>query len=391
MPTITDPNALLRRLFDSGLEAVAPGTALPPHLPPRPATGRILVLGAGKASAHMAKALEDSWGGPLEGVVTVPAGYEADTKWIEVTIASHPTPDARSQAAAERALELAERLGEGDTLIGLISGGGSALWCAPKGITLEEKQAMTRRLLADGSPISEINRTRKEFSRIKGGGLARAAWPARTIAFAVSDVPGDNAAIIASGPCSPPEGDSKGDRATTTLIAAAGDAIEAAAQAARAEDVEPVVLGVHVEGDARAVAQAHAELALQRAQDAQRPVVLLSGGELTVTIRGKGRGGRNTEYLLALALALNGAPNVWALAADTDGVDGAAGAAGARIAPDTLARAAAAGLDARASLEGSDSAGLFAALGDLVDTGPTGTNVSDLRAILVLPRGASPA
>lgn len=380
-----DPNAVLRRILDAGIAAVSPAVALPRHLPPRPGTGRVLVLGAGKASAHMAKALEDSWGGPLEGVVTVPPGHEAPTRWIEVTLASHPTPDARSQAAAERALALAETLQEGDTLIGLISGGGSALWCAPKGITLEEKQAMTRRLLADGTPIAEINRIRKEHSRIKGGGLARAAWPARTLAFAISDVPNDDPAVIASGPCSPPPGDPKGDRATATLIAAGGDAVEAAVKAAQAAGLEPVILGVHVEGEARAVAREHAALALAKQRETDRPLVLLSGGELTVTVRGKGRGGRNTEYVLALALALNGAPGIWALAADTDGVDGNAGAAGARCAPDTLARAATLGLDANASLENSDSASLFAALGDLVDTGPTGTNVSDLRAVLVRP------
>ncbi len=385
---LSDPRTVLRSLLDAALGAVAPAKALPPHLPPRPGAGRILVLGAGKASAHMAKALEDAWGAPLEGAVTVPPGYEADTRWIEIGLASHPTPDARSQAAAERALALAETLGEGDILVGLISGGGSALWCAPKDMTLDEKQAMTRGLLANGAPISEINAARKRVSRIKGGGLARAAWPARTLAFVMSDVPGDDPALVASGPCSPPPEDPKGDRAETVLIARGADALAAAADAARAAGIEPVLLGEHVEGDARDVARAHAALALERKATGagnpnMGPCVLLSGGELTATIRGKGRGGRNTEYALALAVALEGAPDIWAIAADTDGVDGAAGAAGARIGPDTLARARAAGLDPRAALEGSDSAGLFAALDDLVDTGPTGANVSDFRAILI--------
>ncbi len=384
-----NPRDTLRRLLDAGLEAVAPARALPPHLPPRPASGRVLVLGAGKASAYMAKALEDAWAPgendlPIEGLVAVPPGYEADTRWIEVTNGAHPTPDHSSRIAAERALAAAEQLGEGDLLIGLISGGGSAVWCAPtEGVSLAEKQQMTRRLLANGAPISEINAARARVSRIKGGGLARAAWPARTLAFAISDVPHDDPALIASGPCAPAAGTEKSDRAETVLIARAGDALQAAEKAAQEAGLKVVVLGEHVEGDARDVAREHAALALRHRNAGDGPMVLLSGGELTVTVTGEGRGGPNSEYALALALALEGAEGIWALSADTDGWDGNSQVAGAMIGPDTLERAQTLGRSAQAALAANDAAGLFADLGDLVDTGLTGTNVSDFRAILI--------
>ncbi len=417
-----DMRALLRRMFDAGLDAVRAERVLPPHLPAPPA-GRTLMLGAGKAGAPMALAVEAHWPAdrPLSGLVIVPYGHGAPATRIEIVEAAHPVPDAAGQAAARRILEMARGLGPDDLLLALLSGGGSALMAVPAdGLSLDDKRAVTRALLRSGAAIGEINAVRKHLSAIKGGRLAAAAWPAPTCALAVSDVPGDDPAVIASGPTvpdtttfadaravlahyridppglalahleaaqdeTPKPGDPRLARSRMTVIARPADALAAAARAAESAGFRPIVLGDAIEGRAAQVAQEHARLALLHAARGER-VAILSGGELTVELRGRGTGGPNHEYALALALALDGAPGIWALACDTDGIDGATDAAGALIGPDTLARAAAAGLDAARRLADNDSGNVFAALGDALQTGPTRTNVNDLRAILVNPR-----
>jgi len=417
----TDARGFLRALFDAALEAVAPAKALAAHLP-APPPGRTVVVGFGKAAAAMARAVEDAWDGPLSGLVVTAYGHGVPCRRIEVVEAAHPVPDAAGEAAARRILDAVSGLSEDDLALCLISGGGSALAPAPApGLTLADKQAVGRALLRAGATISEINSVRKHLSAIKGGRLAAAAAPARLVALAISDVPGDDPATIASGPTvadpttfadaravlakygiappapvarhleaaadeTPKPGDPRLARAETRIIARAQDALEAAAARARASGVRPLILGDSIEGESREVARAFAAIARQaarRAQPARAPCVLLSGGETTVTVRGRGRGGRNAEFQLALALALAGEPGVHALACDTDGIDGSEDNAGALVAPDTLARAAAAGLDPRARLADNDAYGFFAALGDLVVTGPTRTNVNDFRAIFV--------
>ena len=388
------------------------------HLPAKP-PGRVVVVGAGKASARMAEAVEAAWG-PCEGLVITRYGHARPCHGIEIVEAGHPVPDAAGVAATRRMLELVAGLGPEDFALVLISGGGSALLCAPAGgLTLADKQAVARALLASGAPISEVNGVRKQLSAVKGGRLAAAAHPARMLALMISDVPGDAPGDIASGPtvgdagdadraarvladrgvtpppavaahlargsAPVPPGDPRLARVENAVIAAPAQSLAAAADLARAEGLAVRHLGDAIEGEARRVAADHASLALTARRDrgGDRPLLILSGGELTVTRRGDGCGGPNAEYCLALALALHGAAGIHALACDTDGVDGAAEVAGARIAPETLERARAAGLDPERALARNDAHGFFAALGDQVVTGPTLTNVNDFRALLI--------
>ena len=410
------PRDLLRHLYDAAVDAVAAPKCVPPALariaPPK---GRTLVLGAGKAAAAMAKAVEDARPGPLEGLVVTRYGHGLKTRAIEVIEASHPVPDDAGERAARRMLGLAEGLGRDDQLIMLLSGGASALLVLPApGIALAEKQQVTRALLRSGANILEMNTLRKHLSAIKGGRLAATAHPAEVVTLLVSDVPHDDPAVIGSGPTvpdpstyadaravlakyriepppavaarlargedeTPKPDDPRLARASAVMIATPAQALEAAAAAATAAGYRPIVLGDAIEGEARAVGAEQAKLALQQAGR----VALISGGETTVTVRGKGRGGRNAEFLLGLVVALDGAPGIHALAADTDGIDGSEDNAGALAGPDSLARARALGLDARARLADNDAYGFFAALGDLVVTGPTRTNVNDFRVILI--------
>ena len=412
---------LLSSMFRAAVAAADPAVITPRFLPPAP-RGRLVVLGAGKAAASMAKAVEDHWRGPLEGLVVTRYGHGAPCARIEVVEASHPTPDAAGQRAAARILEMARGLGPDDLALCLISGGGSALLSLPApGLTLAHKQAINAALLKSGAPIGEMNAVRKHLSAIKGGRLAAAAFPAPMLTLVISDVPGDDPAVVASGPTvadpttfaqareilrrygltepraviehleraedeTPKPGDPRLASSEVKVIAAARLSLDAAAEVARQAGYAPVILGDAIEGEARTVGADHAKLALSiaRGESAHaRPCALLSGGETTVKVRGKGRGGRNSEYLLALAIALGGARGVHAIAADTDGIDGSEQNAGAIVSPDTLARARAKGLDPQAFLDANDSYGLFEALGDLVVTGPTLTNVNDFRAILI--------
>jgi len=369
----------LRSLFEAALAAADPEVCLPPFLP-SPPRGRTVVVGAGKAAAAMARAVERHWPGELEGFVVTRYGFGLPCERIEVIEAAHPVPDAASVAAAQRALALVSALTADDLVLALISGGGSALMTLPApGISLAEKQARTRELLRSGASIREINAERKRLSAIKGGKLAAAAMPARVVTLAISDIPGDDPADIASGPTVPAPGDPGAANCDTRLIATAMTSLRAAAAVAQAAGVTPFILGDAIEGEARQVACAMAADALSRSA----PCVLISGGETTVTVTGGGRGGRNTEFLLALAIALNGAPRVSAIACDTDGIDGSEENAGAQVRPDTLARARAMGLDPAAFLADNNAYEFFAALGDLVVTGPTHTNVNDFRAILI--------
>lgn len=423
MSQILDPRAFLRGLFDTAVAAALPTADITRFLP-SPPKGRTVVVGAGKGAAAMARAVEDVWQGPLSGLVVTRYGHGCPTRAVEVVEAGHPNPDAASQDAARRILAMADELGEDDLLLCLISGGGSALMALPApGLSLDDKKAVTRELLRCGAPIDEINAVRKHLSAIKGGRLAGAAWPAPVAALLISDVPGDDLSVIASGPTvpdpstfadalavidrygiavpaavrrhleaaaeeSPKPGDSRLATARATLIATPQTALEAAAAAARAAGVTPLILGNAIEGESREVARVLAGIARQASlhgQPVAGPCVLLSGGETTVTVKGGGRGGRNVEFLLALGVALGGHDKVWAIACDTDGIDGTEDNAGALLDPGSLARAAALGLDAKAHLANNDGYGFFAGLGDLVVTGPTRTNVNDFRAVLVLP------
>ena len=416
-----DARTLLCGLFRAAVTAAAPASCLPAFLPERP-RGRTIVVGAGKAAAAMAEAVEDHWKGPLDGLVVTRYGHGLPTRMIEVVEAAHPVPDAAGRAAAERILGLVSGLTEDDLVICLASGGGSALLSLPApGVSLEEKRGINRALLASGADITEMNTVRKHLSAIKGGRLALAAWPARVVTLAISDVPGDDPAVIASGPTvadptthadaravlrkyrialtpaveaalsdDAPETAKPGDprlaRTETRLVATPRAALLAAADAARAAGVTPVLLGDTIEGEAREVARVMAAIARNIAdhgEPAAAPCVLLSGGETTVTVRGQGRGGRNVEFLLALTMALKGTPGISALAADTDGIDGSEDNAGALAFPDTLLRAAARGEDARVRLADNDGYGFFHTLDDLIVTGPTRTNVNDFRAILI--------
>jgi hydroxypyruvate reductase len=424
---IDDPRQFLRSMFDAAIAAALPARVVEAHLPPPP-RGRTVVVGAGKASAAMAKAVEDAWPGPLEGLVVTRYGHAVGCKRIEIVEAAHPVPDEAGSQAAQRILSLVQGLGPDDLVIALISGGGSSLLSVPAlGLTLADKQAVNRALLLSGAHIGEMNSVRKHLSAIKGGRLAAAAFPAPVVTLLISDVPGDDPATIASGPTvadpttyaearailakygitepeaplrhlerhaargvdeTPKPGDPRLAAARTVMIATPQMSLEAAAEAARAAGIAPLILGDSIEGEAREVARVMAGVARQVAlhgQPAPSPCVLLSGGETTVTVRGKGRGGRNVEFLLSLAVELNGLPGVFVLAADTDGVDGAEEVAGAIVTPDTIARAEARGIRAEAYLADNDGHGFFEPLGDQVVTGPTLTNVNDFRAILVLP------
>ncbi len=419
-----DPRSLLRRMFDAAIGAAQPSRCIPQHLPdPDRVRGRLIVIGAGKASAEMALAVERAWAGrKLEGLVVTRYGYGAACRQIEIVEAAHPVPDAAGLAAAQRMLRLVSGLTADDLVLSLISGGASALLPLPlPGLTLDDKQQLNRELLRSGASINEMNCVRRHLSAIKGGRLAAACHPARVVTLALSDVPGDDPCNIGSGPTvadpttcadalaivrrygidvpsrvievlqsgrgeSVKPGDPRMTRAEVRLIATPYKSLEAAAEVARAAGVAPLILGDSIEGEARDVGKVLAGIARTAAlhgQPLRAPCVLLSGGETPVTIRGNGRGGRNVECLLSIALALDGLPNAWALAGDTDGVDGAEEVAGAIVAPDTLARAFAHGIRPADSLANNDGHGFFAALGDQVITGPTRTNVNDFRAILL--------
>lgn len=412
---------LLLDLFQAALKAADPLEAIRLHLPPPP-KGRTIVIGAGKAAARMAQGVEQHWRGPLSGLVVTRYGHGAPTRMIEVIEAGHPVPDAASHAAAARILAMVQGLGPDDLVLCLMSGGGSALLSLPApGLSQHEKRSINRALLRSGAPIAAINCVRKHLSGIKGGRLALACHPARVFTLVVSDVPGDDPAVVASGPTladdstaadalrilqryaiplspavralladpeleTPKRGDPRLRDSHAVVIAQAQDALDGAARAALAAGVAPLILGDSVEGEAREVALVHAAIARQialRGQPLAPPCVILSGGETSVTVRGDGHGGRNTEFLLALGIALRGLPGVHAIACDTDGIDGTEDNAGALLAPASLERAAALGLDAGALLANNDAYRLFDALGDLVRTGPTRTNVNDFRAILV--------
>ena len=422
-----EPKALLRRMFDAAIASAQPALCIPPHLPKREDAprGRLVVIGAGKASAAMARAVEDHWPGPksqLSGLVVTRYGYAVPCEHIDIAEAAHPVPDAAGLAAAERLLAMVQGLSPDDLVLCLISGGGSSLLPLPApGLTLEHKQAVNRALLNSGAAISEMNCVRRHLSAIKGGRLAAACHPARVLTLLLSDVPGDDPIDIASGPTAPDPttcadalaivrryaielptavrevlesgrgesikpGDPRLARAETRMIATPQIALEAAAAVARDAGITPYIFGDAIEGEARDVGKVLAGIALQVAQRGQpvaAPCVLLSGGETTVTVRGQGRGGRNVEFLLALGIALNGHPRVHALAGDTDGVDGQEEIAGAVLAPDSLARAWALGIAPKDRLADNDGHGFFEALGDAVITGPTLTNVNDFRAILI--------
>ena len=421
MTTTTNPRELLRAMFDAAVAAAQPALCVPPHLP-APPTGRLVVIGAGKASAAMARAVEDHWDGPLSGLVVTRYGYAVECERIEIVEAAHPVPDAAGERAAQRMLDLVQGLSVDDLVLCLISGGGSSLLPLPlPGLTLADEQALHRALLTSGAGIGEMNCVRRHLSAIKGGRLAAACKPARVINLLLSDVPGDDPVDIASGPtvadastCAdalailrryridlPPRaldllesgpgeslkpGDPHLPEIDTRFIATPQMALEAAARVACDAGYDVHILGDAIEGEARDVAKAMAGIALQvarRGQPFERPCVLLSGGETTVTVRGSGRGGRNVEFLLSLGIALDGEPDVHAIAGDTDGVDGQEEIAGAFLAPDTLARAWACGINPRERLDDNDGHGFFGALGDAVVTGPTLTNVNDFRAILI--------
>ncbi|WP_309624055.1 glycerate kinase [Methylibium sp.] len=412
---------LLMQMFEAAVAEAAPARCLAAHLPPPP-KGRTLVIGAGKAAASMAAALEAAWPAPLEGMVVTRYGHAVPTRRIEVVEAAHPVPDAAGRAAAGRMLGMVQGLTEDDLVICLISGGGSSLLALPAaGLTLEDKQQINRTLLKSGANITEMNCVRKHLSAIKGGRLAAACAPAQVLTLTISDVPGDDPSVIASGPTvadtttcadalailekykisepraavehirrghdeTPKPGDARLARTRQVMIATPQLSLQAAAAVASRAGVTPLILGNALEGEAREMALVHAGIAHQvvrHGQPLDMPCVLLSGGEGTVTVRGKGRGGRNVEFLLALAIALDGNVHVQAIACDTDGIDGTEDNAGAVIVPDTLARARALGLHAPALLADNDGYSFFAAIGDLVMTGPTMTNVNDFRAILI--------
>ncbi len=421
-----DARALLRALFDAALAAARPATCLAPYIEKlQPPKGRTIVIGAGKASAAMAHTLEDQWPHPLEGLVVTRYGYGETCKRIEIVEAAHPVPDDRGREAARRIYERVQGLSADDLVLCLISGGASALLALPApGLTLNDKQEVNRALLKSGANIGEMNTVRKHLSAIKGGRLAIAAQPARVLSWLISDVPNDDPGVIGSGPTvadrttfadalavlakyridppsavlehlqegaagrieeTPKPGDPRLTKVETIMVATPRRSLEAAAAAAREHGVEVVMLGDNLEGEARDLGAAHARQAIEIARRGGKPVAILSGGETTVTVRGKGRGGRNVEYLLAEAIAAGGAPGIWGLSADTDGVDGAEDIAGAVFTPDTLARARAKGRDPHSMLDDNDGHGFFEALGDSLVTGPTRTNVNDFRATLIAP------
>ncbi len=420
----TVASALLRSMFDAAIASAQPARCVPPYLPTsaQVGRGRLIVIGAGKAAAAMARAVEDHWSGPLSGLVVTRCGYAVPCTRIEVAQASHPVPDLDGEQAARRMIELVSNLRRDDFVLCLLSGGGSALLPLPlPGLTLGHKQAVTRSLLKSGATIGEINCLRRHLSAIKGGRLAAACYPARVLTLLISDVPGDDPIDIASGPTTgdpttcadalaiarrygialPPPvlavlenstgesikpADARLTHCETRLIATPQRALEAAAGVARSAGYVPHILGDSLQGEAREAGTVMAGIALQvanRGQPFAGPCVLLSGGETTVTVRGTGSGGRNVEFLLSLAIGLQDHPRIYALAGDTDGVDGQEEIAGAIICPDTIARAGALGLRPASSLANNDAHSFFKQLGDSVVTGPTLTNVNDFRAVLI--------
>ncbi len=416
-----EPKDLLRQMFEAAVAAAQPATAIPPHMP-KPPKGRTIVVGAGKASAEMARVFEKHWPGDLEGLVVTRYGYAVPCERIEILEAAHPVPDAAGAQAAQRIMAMVSNLGPDDLVVCLISGGGSALLSAPAaGLTLDDKQAVNRALLKSGATISEMNCVRRHLSAVKGGRLAALCAPARVCTLLISDVPGDDPADIASGPTvadptcyadalailrkydirepavalehlraaadeTPKPGDPRLAHTETVIVAKPQASLQAAAALAEEAGYRALILGDSIEGEARDVALVHAGITkqvLNHRQPAAPPCVLLSGGETTVTVRGNGRGGRNVEFALALALALEGKAGVYAIACDTDGIDGTEDNAGALVAPDTLARALALGADPREYLANNDGYSFFQRIDDLVMSGPTLTNVNDLRAILI--------
>lgn len=426
MTTENCQRELLQAMFHAAIEVAQPEVCVAANLP-APPKGRLVVIGAGKASAAMARAVENNWDVALSGIVVTRYGYAVPCKRIEIIEAAHPVPDAASLAAAQRILAAVSNLTSDDTVLCLISGGGSSLLSLPlEGITLADKQLVNRELLRSGASISEMNCVRRHLSAVKGGRLAAACHPAKVVTLLISDVPGDNPCDIASGPTigdpttcadalaiirrygivlpanvltvlesgrgeSIKPQDARLDGAETRIIAAPQASLEAAAEVARKAGITPVILSDSIEGEAREVGKVMAAIARHvaiRKQPFQAPCVLISGGESTVTVRGSGRGGRNVEFLLSLAVTLDGLAGVHALAGDTDGVDGQEEIAGAYLAPDSLQRAWAKGLRPKDSLDNNDGHGFFGALGDSIITGPTLTNVNDFRAILITDQAA---
>ncbi len=426
MTAIADPKKFLTGLFDAAIAAADPEKVIRANLPQKP-KGRTVVIGAGKGAAQMAAAFEKAWaekhGSPIEGVVVTRYGYGAPCERIEIIEAAHPVPDAAGLAASKRLFDAVKGLTEDDLVVALVSGGGSALLPSPPdGMTLEDEIAVNKALLASGAPISAMNAVRKHLSTIKGGRLAAAAYPAKVFSLVVSDIPGDNPAFVASGPTVPDEtardealkiierykldlpeaalahikgenchapkpGDTVFAGNEVRVIASAAVSLEAAAEEAKRRGIEAVILSDAMEGEAREVAHVHAAIArevAERDRPFRKPVVILSGGETTVTLRGKGgKGGRNSEFLLSFALDIDGYGNIHALAADTDGIDGSEDNAGAFADGTTVARLQKAGEDGAARLANNDAWTAFNAIGDLFVPGPTGTNVNDLRAILI--------
>ncbi|OQM74891.1 glycerate kinase type-2 family protein [Manganibacter manganicus] len=419
--TAFDPKSFLVSIFDAAVAAADPEKTILSHLPAKP-KGRTIVIGAGKGAAQMAAAFEKAWDAPLDGLVVTRYGYSAPTQRIEVIEAAHPVPDEAGLEAARRLLEKVCGLTEDDLVVALVCGGGSALLPSPAGgLTLSDEIAVNEALLASGAPISAMNTIRKHVSTIKGGRLAAAAHPAKVVSLVVSDIPGDDPALVASGPTVPSTGsradalaaiaaygmklpdavmthlnspaadaptpdDPKFSRNEVHLIASAGVSLVAAAAEARRQGVEAAILSDSIEGEAREVGAVHAAIAREVALQNRpfwKPVLILSGGETTVTLKAKGKGGRNSEFLLSFAIGIAGVEGIHALAADTDGIDGSEDNAGAFCDASTVARMRAAGVDAKAMLAGNNAWTAFHAVNDLFVPGPTGTNVNDLRAILV--------
>jgi hydroxypyruvate reductase len=418
---MTDPKSFLTAIFSAAVVAADPERTIRNHLPARP-KGRTVVIGAGKGSAQMAAAFEKAWDGPIDGLVVTRYGYGAACERIEIIEAAHPVPDAAGLEASRRLLDKVRGLTADDLVVALISGGGSALLPAPApGLTLADEIAVNEALLASGAPIAAMNTIRKHVSTIKGGRLAAAAHPARVVSLVVSDIPGDNPALVASGPTVPDTGSREDALAAIAaygmklpaavmahiqspaadapspqdplfagnevhLIASAAVSLEAAAAEAKRQGIEAVILSDSIEGEAREVGGVHAAIAREvatRDRPFKKPVLILSGGETTVTLRAKGKGGRNSEFLLAFAIGISGVQGIHALAADTDGIDGSENNAGAFADGSTVSRLRAAGVDAKAMLAGNNAWTAFNAVGDLFVPGPTGTNVNDLRAILI--------
>jgi glycerate 2-kinase len=416
-----DPKSFLTAVFNAAVAAADPERTIRDHLPAKP-KGRTIVIGAGKGSAQMAAAFEKAWDGPIEGLVVTRYGYGATCQRIEIIEAAHPVPDAAGLEASRRLLAKVQGLTADDLVVALISGGGSALLPSPAGsLTLADEIAVNEALLASGAPIAAMNTIRKHVSTIKGGRLSVAAYPAKVVSLVVSDIPGDNPALVASGPTvpdsgsredalasiaaygmklpasvmahinsaaadAPPPDDPRFSRNEAHLIASAGVSLEEAAAEAKRQGIEAVILSDSIEGEAREVGGVHAAIAREvatRNRPFKRPVLILSGGETTVTLRAKGKGGRNSEFLLAFAIAISGVQGIDALAADTDGIDGSEDNAGAFADGATVSRMRAAGIDAKAMLAGNNAWTAFNAVGDLFVPGPTGTNVNDLRAILI--------